>query len=472
VDERNFAMPDGHLQRIDERKNEAIVVRNGRRFVAAIGQVDTAARVPGARVHFDIDHSDGIDAASNVRLASGTRTNKRQRRFGDLTGAKLPGAKVKSTSTTRLGVDVTTQPKRVVAAWLEAMTESRFDDATSLYSPSASIHTSSATVAGRKAVRATLEDDVSSTFRGSAENVLSGSDQLVRLWVDDQVQATTEWFEVHRGAIVEHWHGIEPDVLEDEDDGPAITIIRSGDLTQSDELRLREDLLRVAARVHGPVEEIRVKVDTPLTPSHPFSVSAALHAGGTHVRSHVTAPTFIEAIDSVSLRLRTQVERIADRNRRPPDQHRPDGESWRHGDRPSPHELTSAGPIASSREIVRHKSWGPSTSSIDEALWDMEQADYDFFLFTEAQSGTVGLVWHDEDGLRAQLLDGGLSEAPSGYATMELRPAPTMTVEDAQRALNELNAPFVFAKSPAKDPFVLYRRYDGDYGLIEPIPVS
>ena len=54
---------------------------------------------------------------------------------------------------------------------------------------------------------------------------------------------------------------------------------------------------------------------------------------------------------------------------------------------------------------------------------------------------------------------------------MELESVPTMSIEMAQQALNERNAPFVFATTPDKDPFVLYRRYDGHYGLIEPRPL-
>ena len=460
-------MPDGHLQRIDEQRGEAIVVRNGRRFVASIQNVNSAARVPGARVHFDIAHNGGIDAATNVQLASGTRTNKRQRRFGDLTGAKLPGAKVKSTSSSRLGVDVTTQPRRVVSEWLNAMTDSRFDDATSLYAPNSVVHGPSSTTVGRKAIRSMMEDEVWGVLHHRKSERISGADQLVRLEVEGENHPTIEWFEVHRGAIVEHWHDIDPD-RGSHDDGPAVSIIRSGDISDRDEERLRADLLRVAERMHRPVEEIRVKVDTPTSPAHPYSVSAAIHSGDLHVRSHVTAPTFAEAIDAVSLRLRRQVERHADRSRRRPDQHRPDGDSWRHGDRPLPQDLASSGPGASEREIVRHKSWGPRLSTIDEAIWDMEQGDYDFFLFTEEDSRSVGVVWHDSEGLKAQLINGGESNAPSTYATMDPRPAQTMSIEDATSVLNELNAPFVFAMTQEGDPYVLYRRLDGHFGLIEP----
>lgn len=463
-------MPDGHLQRIDEQEDQAIVVRNGRRFVARIGDVESAARVPGARVHFDIDRRSGIDEATNVRLSSGTRTNKRQRRFGDLTGAKLPGAKVKSTSS-HIGVDVTTQSLRVINAWLEAMAESRFADATSLYAPNALLHGPMTTKAGRKAIRSVLEDEVWTAIRDLSETNVSGFDQLVHVRMEDGGRSESEWFEVHRGSILEHWHQILPDTVGELEEGPTISIIRTGEIDDLAENRLRQDLQRVVKRLARPVEEVRVKIDAPTTSGHPYSVSAALHAGTVHVRSHVAAPTLLEAIDNVCSRLERQVDRVADRSIRPPDQHRPDGESWRHGDRPSPQDLMNIGPTTSDQEIVRHKSWGPQLSTIDEAIWDMEQADYDFYLFTEAESRTVGIVWHGADGLRAQLVTGQPSAAPSDLVEMDLTPAPTMSIDVAKESLNEFNAPFIFAVTPKGDPFVLYRRYDGHLGLIEPMPL-
>ncbi len=461
-------MPDGHVQRIDQQRGEVYVVRNGRRLVAPLNEVEPAARVPGARVHFDLDRESGTDGAARVRLVSGTRTNKRHRRFGDLTGARRPGAKIKTSSTSRLGVDVTTQPVRVVESWRDAMAARAFSDATSLYAPNAVVHTPGETHVGSKAIRALLEDVVSSI--AAADGEIEGADQLVRMRIEAD-ESATGWFEVHRGAIIEHWQGLEPDQLDAADDTPDIAIIRSGDIDASQELRLREDLERVLTRAHGPVERVRVKIDAPQTPSHPYSVSIAVFTSDAHVRSHVTAESFNEAIDTVCLRLRRQLDRSADRRRRPPDQHRPDETSWRHGDRPDPGALISDGPASSAREIVRHKTWGPRRSSIEEAIWDMEQADYDFYLFVEDATNDTAFVSHEEAGVAVQF-SGGVSEdqasAASEFASVNPDPAPAMTPDVAMKLLNESRAPFVFAADADGSAFVLYRRFDGHFGLIEP----
>jgi len=277
------------------------------------------------------------------------------------------------------------------------------------------------------------------------------------------------WFEVDGGAITEHWHGIDPEFVETVEDDPAVSIIRTGTVDPSQEQRLRDDIDRMIAHGHTPVDEVRIKIDAPATPSHPYSVSAAVHAGKTHVRSHVTAMTFEEAVDTVCLRLRRQLTRAADRRRRRPEDHRPDADSWRHGDRRPIAEFLPLGPGPTERELVRHKSWGPESSSIDEAIWDMEQADYDFYLFVEEQTMEPAVVWRSPDGVKCQLASGELPPSAPAFAEIETRPAPVHSPRSAMDVLNESAAPFVFAISPENEAFVVYRRIDGHYGLIEPL---
>lgn len=97
----------------------------------------------------------------------------------------------------------------------------------------------------------------------------------------------------------------------------------------------------------------------------------------------------------------------------------------------------------------------------------MEQADYDFYLFTEERTGEVGLVWRTEDGVAVQL-QSGTEEVDTAFATISAEPAPKMSVAEAMLALDELSLPFLFARSEADEAFVLYRRLDGDFGVIEP----
>ncbi len=455
-------MPDGQLQRIDAEAGHAMIVREGRRYVAPLSEVATDARIVGARVHFDHDHVAGPDTVKGVSLLSGTRTNKRQRRFGDLTGAKRPGTKVKTTAALRLGVDVTTQPTETIAGWIEAVQAGSFDDAVSLYAPNAVMHAPDRTYVGRRAIRAALEDLDRNQVKRFGDADLATTDQLVRLVGLDDLPVA---FEVHRGAIIEHWMGLPLEDAGPNDDEPDVTIIRTGTLTGAEEQRLRTDIARIVRRLPRAADEVRVKIDEPELPNRPYSVSAAIHAGPLHVRSHVTAPTLSEAIDDACLRLRSQVQKAVDRRVRPPERHRPDVDSWRHGDRRR--LLHDAASSVEQPSLVRRKTWGPHRSTVDEAIWDMEQADYDFYLFTEERTGEVGLVWRTEDGVAVQL-ESGTGEVDTAFATISAEPAPRMNVAEAMLALDELSLPFLFARSATDEAFVLYRRLDGDFGVIEP----
>ena len=101
----------------------------------------------------------------------------------------------------------------------------------------------------------------------------------------------------------------------------------------------------------------------------------------------------------------------------------------------------------------------------------MEQADYDFYLFVEDDTNDTAFVSHEEGGVAVQF-SAGLSEdeasAASRFADVNPKPAPTMTPDVAMTFLNESRAPFVFAADVDGSAFVLYRRFDGHFGLIEP----
>ena len=253
-------MPDGLLQRIDPTTGRAIIVRRGREYSADVGDVDSKARVPGARVHFDISREAGVDRASNVRLSAGTRTNRRQRRFGDLTGARRPGAKVKTTAARNLGVDVATQAVDVLTAWVAAMTDADRDGALSLYSPDATVHDGDETIQGRRHIAAFLERTMPGSIDPGAVTIV-GADQLVRVdWPTEAATAASSgWFAVVRGHIVEHWHGDGPDVEGDEaDTGPIIDVVVSGPISARESAVARDRLQRLADGIDRPVRSLRM----------------------------------------------------------------------------------------------------------------------------------------------------------------------------------------------------------------------
>ncbi|MEU6236580.1 sigma 54 modulation/S30EA ribosomal C-terminal domain-containing protein, partial [Kitasatospora sp. NPDC047058] len=125
------------------------------------------------------------------------------------------------------------------------------------------------------------------------------------------------------------------------------------------------------------------------------------------------------------------------------------------------------------RQIVRRKTVVPVRRTPDQAARELLALDHGFHLFVDALTGQDSLVHRRTGGgLRlvrahsaARLGGPGLSPAES------LHPAPRLDPTEAARRLWLTCWPFVFHTDPDDGRGrVLYRRYDGHYGLITPVP--
>ena len=204
---------------------------------------------------------------------------------------------------------------------------------------------------------------------------------------------------------------------------------------------------------------------------HPALAEATLDVNGSLVRAHVAAVHMWEAIDLLEARLRRRLVQLEGRVRT---RHRWLGvvseHEWRRGDLP-PARPEYFPRLVAQREVVRRKTFAMEPQTLDEAAFDMELLGHDFYLFTDVASGKEALIFRKSDGgfgLRGEV---GVAELSRSVAEVDFQgPAPTMTEEDAVAHLNRAGEPFVFYLSPTSGRGrVLYRRYDGHYGLITPI---
>ena len=471
-------MPDGRLQRIDAAKETAHIVRRGREFIASLSDVEPRARVPGARVHFDISRRDGQERATRVSLASGTRTNRGQRRFGDLAGSRQPGAKVKTTGASLLGVGVSTQPVQVVQAWVEAGIEGATDAAAALYSPDAVIHTPDETITGRRHILAFLENHSPRHFDLASVAVV-GEDQLVRADYppavnpadNDEISGPSScWFAVDHGRIVEQWHVTEPDLeLAEPVANGEIDIVINGPVAP-EQIELAYDRMRhLTSAIDRHVQLARMKLSVIEHPTKmPVSGSASVDVDGTVLRAQVGAREVSEAIDTLCLRLRAQVaDRISNHREKNPSAGK--YTSWHHGDPPTERPGFYAR-APEDRSIVRHKSFTTTLASVEEAVWDMQALDYDFFLFTDADTGHDCLLSRTPNGFALQQMDHSDPKPQTDLIDLVIEHStPNLSVDEAIARLDHGIANFVFFRNIHTDRGnVLYLRYDGHYGLITP----
>lgn len=237
--------------------------------------------------------------------------------------------------------------------------------------------------------------------------------------------------------------------------------------------RARERLGRVGTHCREPIThvELRVTIDKNHPGAEHARAEATLEVKHGPVRAHESAPTVDEAIDGMIERLRRRLDRHESRLHRIGSK-RHNGVaangSWHHADVSSaprhPAPLHGA-----PTKVVRRKSFATSPMTVEEAAFDLDVLDHDFYLFQEADSGAIALLSRAGDG-RLRL------EIPKSAAPPESEVVPVDQVDGpilldlagARRILDAGNEPFIFHRvSEDHCGQVLYRRFDGDYGMIE-----
>jgi ribosomal subunit interface protein len=217
----------------------------------------------------------------------------------------------------------------------------------------------------------------------------------------------------------------------------------------------------------------------------PALAEATLDVNGTPLRAHVAAADTHEAVDLLEGRLRRQLVQLEGRVQNRHHRTGVAGEhEWRHGDLTQGRPEYRDRPVEE-RTVVRHKMLALQATTPDEAVGDMEQVGHDFFLFTDRSSGQDAVVYrlpaggyggHTADGARLHLGTShlgtshpGTSEAATSQTALPegAGAAAPMTEEQAVEHLDLAGDPFVFHLDPGTGRGrVLYRRYDGHYGLI------
>ncbi len=229
----------------------------------------------------------------------------------------------------------------------------------------------------------------------------------------------------------------------------------------------------VIERMDEPVLAARVTLSVAADPARarPALAKANLDLGGRFVGAHVAAHGMPEAVDLLSDQL---AQRLADRAQRLEALHRrPVGSEgpgeWRHGDLPTTRPEYFDRP-ADERELVRQKVFVTAEQSADEAAFDMDQLDYDFYLFRDVATGDDSLLERRPGGTyRLQgVRPRTASPAPAAVELdVDGRPAPVLTPDGAVEQLAEADGRFVFfADAVSGRGCVVYLRYDGHYGLL------
>ncbi len=257
------------------------------------------------------------------------------------------------------------------------------------------------------------------------------------------------------------------------DESTTFEISTRGEVDDNIIERAQERLTRVGTHSREAIihVELRVTDDANHGDQDQARAEATLSLKHGPVRAHAQAPTPGEAVDIMIDRLRRRLDRHESRLHRS-DSKRHDGVasegSWRHGDvNASPRRPTPL-PDASAT-VVRRKTFAASPMSVEEAAFDLDVLDHDFYLFEEIRSGEAGLLSIQADGrFQLEIASHAELESPATLPIDRVDGPPLLDAITAQRLLDNSDTPFVFHRTgDSASVQVTYRRYDGNYGVVE-----
>ncbi|MEV6562093.1 sigma 54 modulation/S30EA ribosomal C-terminal domain-containing protein [Nocardia sp. NPDC051756] len=233
-----------------------------------------------------------------------------------------------------------------------------------------------------------------------------------------------------------------------------VRISTSGRVTETQRAQAANTIERVVRR-HRVESPARVRISGAPCADGPALVQVNLDFGGVPVRAQAIGPgafatTFVaERLD----RILAGVTAGAVRPRWP--------DPWR----PQLAVPTEA------RPIVRRKVCAVRRVTVAEATVTLEAMDYDAHLFTDRETGMDAVV-HRAGPWGVRLARQHRLGLPAGESlALTVNPLPTAYLSESEAAerLCRYGLPFVFCTDPRDNRGrLLYRRYDGDLGLIAP----
>lgn len=198
-------------------------------------------------------------------------------------------------------------------------------------------------------------------------------------------------------------------------------------------------------------------------------VQVNLELHGRLVRTQAAADALPAAVDRAAIALVPRIDRLRRRlllgAMGPPSFA---DEPWdRRGARAMPRTIKTEG---RSRQVKRHKAYPLAVQDLGAAAFTMDLRDYDFHLFVDdVSSQNAVLLRAGEAGYRLlverpELLGRCAGDVPLQGPASSLR---RLTLPEAVRALNTSHAAFLaFTGVGSGRGTVLYRRFDGNLGLV------
>ncbi|AQZ63139.1 unnamed protein product [[Actinomadura] parvosata subsp. kistnae] len=229
-----------------------------------------------------------------------------------------------------------------------------------------------------------------------------------------------------------------------------------GGINAADVLQARQTMAELARLAHEPVLDAKITLaTTPGLAARRWTAQAVLNVQGRLIRAQASAVSTRAAIHGLRDRLRM---RLLESTR-----------GWKN-QRGHHHRQRQADSTSDEPRVVRRLAADRTVP--DEAVVDMERLGYDFLLFVEEMTGQDSVVYRTDGGYRlAQLAPAPDLPAPT-CAAISISPSPAaqLTLDEAVERLELTEWPFVFfADTATGEGRLVYRRDDGNYGLLSTV---
>ncbi|TCN27644.1 ribosomal subunit interface protein [Kribbella orskensis] len=237
-----------------------------------------------------------------------------------------------------------------------------------------------------------------------------------------------------------------------------------GPLARGDQMYALRKIVKVLRQTPQPVLHAQVVLTVEANPAQdrPARVEVGAVVAGHTIRAHAMADDLHKAADLVVDRLRRRLDAVRARRRSRLRRHGTEILQWRHGGLPSRPVNEPRPNGAGSHPVVKRKTFVLAPMTPGEAADQMELLDHDFYLFADRDTGADAVVYRRCNGDYGVLGPIG-SAGPDGSG---VRP-PVLTPEQARERLDLTADRFVFYRAASDERArVLYRRYDGCCGLL------
>jgi putative sigma-54 modulation protein len=163
-------------------------------------------------------------------------------------------------------------------------------------------------------------------------------------------------------------------------------------------------LTKAINHFEGLVKEADVHLSVARNPRVPQQIAeVTIFANGTVIRAQERSDNLYASIDLVANKLARQLnrykERLQDRHQGPVHRSARDEEAGAAALPPPGASLTDGKQPELPNRGVRRKYFAMPAMSLDDALHQLEMIDHDFYLFRDADSGELQVVYHRNHGV-------------------------------------------------------------------------